>query len=168
MQKKIIKISLLLITIFWAIPAKAVCPACTIAVASGLGLSRYFGIDDTVIGVWVGSFLMSMTLWTINWLNSKKIKFYGRKILITIFYYGLTIWPLYTMDIIGHSANKILGIDKLVFGTILGTILFMVANSVYQYIKNKNNGRAHFPFQKIAIPVGTLASTSLILYFVTL
>lgn len=30
---------------------KATCPVCTVAIASGLGLCRYIGIDDVVSGL---------------------------------------------------------------------------------------------------------------------
>ncbi|MDP3917891.1 MAG: hypothetical protein Q8Q30_01815, partial [Candidatus Woesebacteria bacterium] len=55
-------------------PVKAVCPVCTVAVAGGLGLSRYFGIDDSIIGIWSGGLMVSLTLWTIDWLSRKNWK----------------------------------------------------------------------------------------------
>ncbi len=30
---------------------KAVCPVCTVAIASGVGLCRYLGIDDLISGL---------------------------------------------------------------------------------------------------------------------
>jgi hypothetical protein len=34
-----------------------VCPVCTIAVAGGVGLCRYLGIDDLISGSWIGALL---------------------------------------------------------------------------------------------------------------
>jgi len=62
--------------------AFAVCPVCTVAVGAGLGLAEYFGIDDSISGLWIGALIVSMSIWTINWLNKKEIRFKGRKILI--------------------------------------------------------------------------------------
>jgi hypothetical protein len=51
-SKKIFKI-LSSMSILTLLPfmAKAVCPVCTIAIASGVGLCRYLGIDDLVSGL---------------------------------------------------------------------------------------------------------------------
>jgi len=64
---------------------RAFCPVCTVAVGAGVGLCRYLGIDDLISGAWIGGLLMSLTLWTIEWLNKKKIKFLFRKILVFVF-----------------------------------------------------------------------------------
>jgi len=37
----------------------------------------------------------------------------------------------------------------------------------YNYLKRRNNGHAYFPFQKVVMPVGSLAILSMIFYFVT-
>jgi hypothetical protein len=37
-----------------------VCPVCTIAVAGGVGLCRYLGIDDLISGAWIGALLFSL------------------------------------------------------------------------------------------------------------
>ena len=55
--------------------AEAVCPLCTIAVAGGVGFSRWIGIDDTISGLWIGALTLSMALWNINWFDKKKIHF---------------------------------------------------------------------------------------------
>ncbi|MCX6782324.1 MAG: hypothetical protein NTW66_04395 [Candidatus Magasanikbacteria bacterium] len=153
--------------LLWALPAKAVCPVCTVAVAGGLGLSRWLGIDDTITGLWAGALVASVTFWTINWLNKKNIKFYGRKILVAIFWYGLTFVPLYYMGITGHPYNKLWGMDKFVLGVIIGSIVFAIASKIYDYIKEKNHGKAHFPYEKVVIPVVALAVLSAIFYFIT-
>ncbi|MFA5128069.1 MAG: hypothetical protein WC457_03660 [Patescibacteria group bacterium] len=153
--------------LFWALPAKAVCPVCTVAVIGGLGLSRWFGIDDTITGLWAGAVTASFTLWTINWLNKKNIKFYGRKILVALFWYGLTFVPLHYMDIIGHPLNKLWGVDKFVLGVIIGSIAFVLAGQIYEYIKKKNNGKSHFRYEKIAMHVAAPAILSVLFYFIT-
>jgi hypothetical protein len=58
-----------------ALPAKAVCPVCIVAVGAGLGLSQYLGIDDTISGVWIGGLTAAVAAWTINWFNKKNWSF---------------------------------------------------------------------------------------------
>jgi len=148
-----------------AVHTYAICPVCTVAVGAGLGLSRWLGISDTVIGVWVGAFLFSVSMWTINWLRSKNRSFKGIIPAVFVFYYALTIIPLYFTGIMGHPFNKFLGMDKLLFGTIVGSLVFMAAAWGYEVIKRKNGGKAWFPFQKVAMPVGFTLIASLVMYF---
>jgi len=155
------------VTLFSAKIASAICPICTIAVGAGVGLSRWLGIDDTVTGLWIGALIVSSIWWTINWMNGKNIRFKGRKILLILMYYLVIIIPLYWSGIIGHYYNKIWGVDKLIFGIIIGSIVFLISVLWYQNLKKKNGDRAYFPFQKVAMPVGFLAIFSLIFYFIT-
>jgi len=148
-------------------PVQAVCPICTIAVGVGLGLSRYLGVDDTISGLWIGAITVSVSLWTINWLNKKNWRFKGRKILTFVVWYALIVLPLFFTNIVGHPLNKIWGIDKLLLGIIFGSIIFATNALWYEYLKKKNNGKALFPFQKITMPVVSLALGSGIFYFLT-
>ena len=165
-MKKILFI-LLSVVLFSAKSAFAICPVCTIAVGAGIGLSRWLGVDDTVTGLWVGALIVSSIMWTINWMNKKNYRFKGRKILITVGYYLIIIVPLYWKGIIGHPFNRIWGVDKIVFGTIIGSIVFLASVLWYDDLKKKNNGKAYFPYQKVAMPVGFLAIFSAIFYFIT-
>lgn len=153
--------------LFSAKSASAVCPVCTLAVGAGIGLSRWLGIDDAITGIWIGALIVSISTWTINWMNKKNYRFKGRKILITAGYYLIIVIPLYWNGIMGHQFNKILGIDKILFGIIAGSIIFLASTWWYEKLKKKNNDKAHFPFQKVAMPVGFLAIASFIFYFIT-
>jgi len=152
-----------------ALPARAVCPVCVIAVGAGLGLSEYLGIDNTIAGLWIGGLLVAMIAWTINWLNKKNWQLGNkdlRDILIAILYYGLTFWPLWAKDLIGHPASRLWGIDKVVLGTIFGSLAFLIMTLWYNNIK-KRRGHAHFPYEKVAMPVGALIILSFVFYFLT-
>src|SRR3989338_5982677 len=80
--------------------AKAVCPVCAIAVGAGVGLSRYLGIDDTIAGLWIGGLSLSLSLWTIDWFDRKKIQFKYRAFITTLAYDVLIVVPLYCIGII--------------------------------------------------------------------
>lgn len=167
---KKISLSLTIITSFLiALPAKAICPVCVVAVGAGLGLSEYLGIDDTIAGAWIGGLLVAMSVWTINWFNKKNWHF-GQKdlrdIVVFILYYVLTIWPLYAQNLMGHPDNRLWGIDKLLLGIIAGSLFFAASAAWYNYLKKKNNGRAYFPFQKVAMPLGSLVILSFIFYLI--
>lgn len=168
MNKKIYLIISFVLANFILVPAaKAVCPVCTLTVGAFVGLSRWLKIDDTISGIWIGALTVSMFMWTINWLNNKNIRFMGRKIIIFISYYGLIIASLYYIHFMGNPENKIWGYDKLGMGIVWGSIIFYAAEKIYDYLKVKNNNRAYFPWQKVAMPVVGLLIASGIFYFLT-
>ncbi len=154
-------------SLFISVPVKAVCPVCTVAVVGGLGLSRWLGIDDTITGIWIGGLTFSLIIWTIEWFNKKNIKFLFRKISIFIGYYALIVLPLFWIGIIGIETNKLWGIDKLLLGIILGSILFVAGAASYPYFKNKELQKAYFPFQRVVMAVTPLIIFSIIFYFLT-
>lgn len=161
-------ISLPAITLFSG-TAYAICPVCVIAVGAGLGLSEYLGIDDTIAGVWIGALLVSMIIWTINWMNNKKWTLGNkdvRDILIAVLYYVLVFWPLWNKGLVGNINHRLWGVDKLVLGTALGSLAFLGANAWYNSIKKKL-GHAQFPFQKVVWPVSAMVILSIAFYFIT-
>ena len=166
MKTKLVLISFLLIL---AIPlqAFAVCPVCTVAIAGGVGLSRWLHVDDTITGLWIGGLLISLTFWTLNWLNKKKIQFFGRNFIIAAIFYIASIYPLFYSDIIGHPQNQIWGLDKLVVGIIFGTFVTLLAVLTYPAIKKSNSGSPIFPFQKVTVPIVLLLIASTVFYYIT-
>ncbi len=147
----------------------AICPVCTLGVVTGVGLSRWLGIDDSISGLWIGGLIVSMITWTISFFDSKKIFFRGRNIITIAGYYLLIIFPLYSMNIMGHPLNTFCncGIDKLLIGIVSGSISFWFGAIWYFYLKEKNNGHAYFPFQKVVMPISPLIILSIIFYFLT-
>ena len=147
--------------------AKAIpCAVCTIAVGSCVGLARWLKIDDRITGLWVGALIASFVIWTIHYLDKKNIHFKGRKILTAVLWYALTFIPFYFTGMIGNPLNKCWGMDKLLFGIIIGTIIFTIANLLHNYLKKKNNNKSYFPLQKAILPVSCLAIFSLIIYLI--
>jgi hypothetical protein len=146
--------------------ASAVCPVCVVAVGAGLGLSRFFGVDDTVSSMWIGALLAALSIWTIIWLVKKGWGFKYQKIVIPGAYYLFTLLPLWYYDIMGHPLNTIFGIDKILFGSIFGTAVFLASVWLHNYLKQKNNGKSYFPYQKVVLPVVILLIFSIILWII--
>lgn len=61
-MKKNIFLATGLIILNFLLKAKvfAFCPVCTIAVGAGVGIAEKFGVDDTIIGLWVGGLTVSL------------------------------------------------------------------------------------------------------------
>jgi len=158
--------------LLFAKKALAVCPICTVAVATGIGFSRWLGIDDTITGLWIGGLTVSLITWTIDWLGKKNIRFKGRGILTIFGYYIIIILPLYFYGFLGNSQNSLfcwcgLHFDKLLLGIIVGSLSFWFGASWYYYLKEKHGGHAYFPFQKVVMPISPLIIMSIIFYYLT-
>lgn len=169
-SKKLIFLSLLLAGFFSAgsVFAQPVCPICVVAIAGGLGFSRWLGVDDLVSSVWIGAFLLTLVIWTVHWLKKKNWDFKYSGVISFLFYYVFTFWGLYWAGIAGHPLNVILGIDKIIFGSITGTIVLALSLYLHAYLKTKNDGKSFFPYQRVAVPVLALLLASLIFYFLLL
>ena len=145
--------------------AQAVCPVCTVAVSTGVGLSRWLGVDDTVTGLWLGGLIVSVIIWSLNWMEERNIRFKWRALLTSVSYYLLICIPLYIGGILGHPDNTLLGIDKLVLGMATGSAAFFAGAWWYERLKEKNLGHANFPFQKVVMPITPLILLSVIFYY---
>lgn len=146
--------------------AVPICVICTAAVGAGVGLSRWLGVDDTITGLWLGALTASLALWTINWLNGKKIKFFGRQPLIFLVYYASIIWPLNYYNIIGQPLNRLWGFDKLTLGMAVGAIGLIIGVLSNEYLKKRNDEKVYFPFQKVVVPLSALAILNLAFYII--
>lgn len=167
MAKKIFFVLISLAFLLRASVALAVCPVCTVAVGAGVGLAQWLGVDDTISGVWIGALTVSMIMWTINWLNKKHWTFKGYKSTMLLAYYLLIVLPLYFKGLIGHPYNMLWGFDKIALGIVVGSFAFYGSTRLYEYLKKKNHGHAHFPFEKIVISLVILVLFSLAFYFIT-
>jgi hypothetical protein len=152
--------------------ALAVCPLCTVTVGVGVGFSRWLGIDDIITGLWIGGLIASLITWTESWLKGKNIHFRGRLFIIILGYYLLMVLPLYFTGFLSNPQSSfayIYGIyfDKLLLGIIVGSFAFWFGASWYYCLKEKNQGRVYFPFQKVVMPVAPLIFLSIIFYFLT-
>ena len=149
--------------------ASAVCPICTIAVVGGLGLSRYLGIDDSITGIWIGGLMISLSFWLTEWLYKryKKMEKYNKNVVIItsiLFWYGFTFIPLEWTNILGHPFNTILGVDKLIFGSIVGSTVFLFSILADKKVRQMK-GKQLFVYQKVVFPMLGLTFVSLLVYF---
>lgn len=150
-----------------AVSAHAVCPICAVAVGAGLGISRYLGIDDTVTGVWIGGLILSSGLWLSGWIERKGWRVPYKEIFSVAFFFLLVIPPLYWMKMIGLSGNTLWGVDKILLGTIIGSIVFLLGVWLDKWLRIVNGGQVYVYYQKVIIPVFLLSVTSFVLYLIT-
>ena len=156
-----------LLGIVIATPALAnpACAVCTVAVGASLEIARQLGVDDSVVGVWAGAMLVMIGFWTIKWFDAKGWVFKGRDWLIQIISVSM-IGFVYISEITYNA--QVIGIfyiDPFLFSTILGALVFIWSSDFYQWMKARNGGHAHFPFEKVFVPVVALALVSTWFYY---
>lgn len=146
----------------------AVCPLCTVALAGGLEITRILGVDDTIAGLWIGGLIVSFSLWLADWLSKKKLFQNGwREFVSLVLFYLLTLPFLFWSKMIGIPGNKFLGVDKIIFGLILGSLVFGFGVIFERYLKKINGGKVIIYYQKVLIPLFLLTIASLVLFLVT-
>jgi hypothetical protein len=142
----------------------AICPVCVVAIGAGVGILKSYGIDDLVSGIWYGALILSAYFSIIDYLEKKNIRFLFRKLLVFILTYLVFVAPIYLFEDIklNLSTQKIFGMDRIVLGVILGSIILFLAKITDQKLREKNNGKGYFPFQKVIIPILYLIISSII------
>ncbi len=145
--------------------ANPACAVCTIAVGASLELARKLGVDDSVVGVWAGAFLVLLGYWTIKWFDKKNWHFKGRDFIILVASVAM-IGFMYINKLEYHA--EVIGflyLDPFLFSTISGALVLVFSSDFYQWMKRKNGGHAHFPFEKVFVPVAALLILSAYFYY---
>lgn len=143
--------------------ANPACIVCTVAIGASLEIARKMGISDEVVGLWMGAFLALLGYWAIFWFDKKKWFFKGRDVLLMILslsmagfvYWKNMIWRPVVFGVLDPFFVSCLG----------GAMVFILSQKGYAYLKMKNNGHAHFPFEKVVLPVAFLFLFSVVLEY---
>ena len=146
----------------WANPA---CAVCTVAVGASLEIARQLGVDDSVVGVWAGAMLVIVGYWTIKWFDKKGWQFKGRDGLLIIVSVAMIGFMYINQMTYNAQVIGIFYLDPFLFSTILGALVMIWSSDFYQWMKRRNGGHAHFPFEKVAVPVVALLATSTYFYY---
>jgi hypothetical protein len=155
----------LIIFLFLAKPVQAVCPVCTVAVGSALGISRLLGIDDLVSSLWIGALILSSSLWMSDYLMKKdSYKKYANPYQISALFYLLVIIPLYFTGTIGSPTNIFLGVDKILLGIIFGSLIFLLSIFLDKRVR-EIKGKQLFNYQKVIFPLALLLIVSILVNY---
>jgi len=142
------------------------CPVCTITVIAGLGISRLLGIDDLLTSIWIGAFILSFSFVTLEWINKKWPKILIERFTLPIIalVYLLVLIPLKLNHSIGVVGNILWGTDKIILGTVIGSLVFLIGVGADK-LQRKKFKKIFFPFQKVASPVLALLIITIIFFF---
>ncbi len=162
-----LKLAAFLSALFYGFKSMAnpACPVCMVTVGASLYIAEKSGLDKCVIGVWSGALLAIFGYFLIRWFNKKNWNFAGRDFILIVASIGsigfMYLGQLpYDPIIIGF-----LYIDSFLFSNIVGALIFIAGIHFYEWMKKKNGGHAHFPFEKVVVPVLFVAVISTLFYF---
>ncbi len=151
-------IAILLISYFLIIqPALAHCPLCTAATGSAVALTRFYGVDDLVVGTFIGGFVISTAFWLNRILRKRnKGKDYipFQSAILILLSFVLTFISFQVAGI--YSVKKLLGVDSILMGMFVGSIVTLFAFSFNDFIKRRNGNKNYIPFQVIFITLAFL------------
>ena len=161
-------LSFLFFSIFLIPAVLAHCPLCTAATGAAVAVTRWYGLDDSIVGVFVGGMVVATGLWFNNLakkFNKGKEYLPFQSGIFLLLSFILTIITFYFANLLGPSNPfKIFGIDRILFGTIIGVIASFTAFKLHDMLRVFNRNRNYFPYQSILVLILTLAISSSILY----
>jgi hypothetical protein len=156
---------ILLSSLLFPVSASAQCPICIVTVGGGMLIAKRLGVDDFLVSIWISALNTAIAFYLAGKFQNDKMMF--KKILsnpwlLSVILLAFTLVYFVTTGQTGHLTNKLLGLDKIIFGQVLGMFVMFAGNFIYGYTKYKNNGKALFPYSKVVFPVGLVLLTTII------
>ena len=157
-----------LVSSFWFLvsPVLAQCPVCIVTVGGGMLIAKKLGIDDLLVSIWISALNTAISFWLASEFKLKiknsKLKILSNPWFLSFVMLAFTLFYFQFTDQIGSSGNQLLGIDKIVFGQILGLLAMFIGNFIYGFTKYKNGSKTLFPYAKVVFPVGLILITTLV------
>lgn len=158
-MKKILLSLLMFFTLSSNVFANPACAVCTVAMGGFLWISRSLGISDVATGVWIGALILMTYYFVIKFVEGKNWTFRFYKL----------FWGLVTLTIVPtmyyfvpYCADTYFGIDSFLISMLAGAFTFWLSQVIYQMLKDRNDGHAHFPFEKVVFAILSLLFVSII------
>lgn len=134
-------------------PVLAQCPVCIVTVGGGMLIAQKLGVDDFLVSLWISALNTAISFWLAPKIKNKIL---SNPIVFSILMLGFTLFYFDYTDQIGVITNKLLGLDKILFGQSLGLLIMFLGIFVDRYSRKLNDGKILFPYQKVVFPVGFL------------
>jgi len=136
-------------------------PICAIGIASGLAISRWLGIDDMTLGLWIGALILSFSIQFNIFLGKKGKNFPYSFWVIFLGTSALSFLPILKTLIADPSC--IFGLPRVILGSILGVLMLFIVDKVNLLIIDRHNKKVYFHYQKVIIPIIGLIIASFII-----
>ena len=133
-------------------------PACTtlcpLVLGASLGIARKLGVKDEVVGVLFGALLAVIGYWLIRFFEKRNWNFKGRSVLLmALSVASVGFVYINTLEYKPMLHWRLLYIDSFLLATLCGAASHIAGVHLFAWLKAKNGGHAHFPFEKVLIPI---------------
>lgn len=167
-MKKILLIFVFIISLIAnTVPAHAHCPLCTAATGAAVAAARFYGVDDLIVGTFIGGFIISTAFWFNRVLRKKnKGKDYVpfQLEIISLLSFVLTLISFQTAGIV--SIETLFGIDRIFMGMLIGSLITLFTSGLNDLIRKNNGNKNYIPFQVISLTLAFLSLSVLGYYLV--
>ena len=138
---------------FFIRPVSAQCPVCIVTVGGGLLIAKKLGIDDFLVSLWISGLNTAISFWLATKI---KHRVFGNPIILSVLMLALTLSYFIFTDQTGLVSNQIIGLDKIIFGQVLGMFIWFLGIFVDRYSRKLNGDKILFPYQKVVFPISIL------------
>ncbi len=158
---------------FFVKSVNAHCPLCTVGAAAAAGGAAWLGVNNAVIGVFLGAFAVSMGWWVSKLIKKQYVPY--QMALIILFSFATTIFPLLPlitgfyplyismMGDYGSLLNRTYLVNLFLFGSIIGGIIVSVTPWLSKKISD-SRGKT-LPYQGIILTFALLIILGIFLQF---
>lgn len=156
-------------TLMGLVPFKAfanpACVVCTVAIGASLSIARTLGVDDCVVGVWTGAMLAIIGYWTMRFCDKRGWQWPYRDAMLMIFSISMIGFMYVSSLTYSPIIIGFLYLDPFLFTNLVGAGMWIASMHFYDWMKMKNGGHAHFPFEKVVVPVFITFLISLLFHY---
>jgi hypothetical protein len=139
--------------------AYAQCPVCIVTVGGGMILAKKLGIDDFLVSLWISGLNTAISFWLATKIKNRVL---GNPVILSVLMLALTLSYFIFSNQTGIVSNRLLGIDKIIFGQSLGLLIWLLGIFVDRKSRKLNGGKILFPYQKVVFPISILIIFTLI------
>lgn len=144
----------------FAQPVLAQCPVCIVTVGGGMLIAKKLGIDDLLVSIWISALNTAISFWLATKFKNKILQ---NGHLVALVLLLTTLAYFHFTDQTGGAT--LWGIDKIIFGQVVGLLAMALGNHSYLFIKTRL-GHTPFPYAKVAFPLFSISLTTLIFYLI--
>jgi len=137
-------------------------PVCAIGIVGGLGISRWLGIDDITLGLWIGALILSVSTQLDMYLSKKGKSFPYSFWVIFLGTSALSFLPI-LKTITSDPACMFFGLPRVICGSILGALTLFLVDKANNFIIDKHNKKVYFYYQRVIIPIIGLIILSMVI-----
>lgn len=139
--------------------AYAQCPVCIVTVGGGMILAKKLGIDDFLVSLWISGLNTAISFWLATKIKNRIL---GSPIVLSLLMFVFTLSYFIFTDQTGIVSNRLLGIDKIIFGQSLGLLIWLLGIFVDRKSRTLNGGKILFLYQKVVFPISILIIFTLV------